>query len=68
MGAFFLLCNRDTAGQEAYNQLRSLSYPQSDVFLIVFSVTESASFENAVKKVEMKEEIFEKNLCFFAWF
>ena len=51
MGAFFLLCNRDTAGQEAYNQLRSLSYPQSDVFLIVFSVTESDSFENAVKKV-----------------
>lgn len=42
---------RDTAGQEAYNQLRSLSYPQSDVFLIVFSVIEPASFENAIKKV-----------------
>merc|ERR1712137_130517 len=40
----------DTAGQEDYNMLRPLSYPQSDVFLIVFSVVEPASFENAIKK------------------
>ncbi|ELK27243.1 Rho-related GTP-binding protein RhoJ [Myotis davidii] len=28
----------DTAGQEDYNQLRPLSYPNTDVFLICFSV------------------------------
>lgn len=41
----------DTAGQEDYNKLRSLSYPQSDVFIVVFSVIEPGSFENALKKV-----------------
>ena len=29
----------DTAGQEEYDRLRPLSYPESDVILIVFSVT-----------------------------
>ena len=28
----------DTAGQEEYNRLRPLAYPNCDVFLIVFSV------------------------------
>ena len=28
----------DTAGQEEYDRLRPLSYPESDVVLIVFSV------------------------------
>lgn len=37
----------DTAGQEAYDRLRPLAYPQTDVFLICFSVVNSASFSNA---------------------
>jgi GTPase SAR1 family protein len=41
----------DTAGQEEYNKLRQISYPQSDVFIITFSVAEKATFDNAVKKV-----------------
>ena len=41
----------DTAGQEEYNRLRPLAYPNADVFLIVFSVVEPASFINATKKV-----------------
>ena len=40
----------DTAGQEDYGELRKLSYPQADVFLIVFSVVEPNSLENALKK------------------
>ncbi|MES1907135.1 MAG: Rho GTPase protein rac1 [Cercozoa sp. M6MM] len=36
----------DTAGQEDFNRLRPLSYPETDVFLICFAVSSPASFEN----------------------
>jgi len=40
----------DTAGQEEYDRLRPLSYRNTDVFLIVFSVASSVSFENIKSK------------------
>ncbi|TKR66789.1 hypothetical protein L596_023028 [Steinernema carpocapsae] len=35
----------DTAGQEDYSHLRCLSYPQTDVFLLCFSLVDPASLE-----------------------
>ena len=50
----------DTAGQEDYDRLRPLSYPQTDVFLVCFSIVNPASYENAKEKVRNvnKAQIF----------
>ena len=40
----------DTAGQEDYDRLRPLSYPQTDVFLVCFSVISRNSFANVRSK------------------
>lgn len=41
----------DTAGQEDYDRLRPLSYPQTDIFLLCYSVVNPASLKNVVEKV-----------------
>ncbi len=38
----------DTAGQEDYSSLRPLSYPQTDVFLLCFSIISRVSFANLI--------------------
>lgn len=45
----------DTAGQEDYDRLRPLSYPQTDVFLLCYSVISLSSFDNV--KIKWFEEI-----------
>ena len=43
--------NSLSAGQEDYNRLRPLSYPQTDVVLVCFSVDDLSSLENISHKV-----------------
>lgn len=50
----------DTAGQEEYDRLRPLSYPETDVILICFAIDSHASLENVTDKVN-------KPLAFVTW-
>jgi len=42
---------KDTAGQEEYERLRPLAYPQSHVVLICFAIDASDTLENVRDKV-----------------
>ena len=49
-GEPILLGLYDTAGQEEYDRMRPLSYPEANVFLICFSTVNPSSFENVKAK------------------
>jgi len=46
LNSIFSLGLWDTAGQEEYDRLRPLSYPNTDIFLMCFSVVSPPSFNN----------------------
>lgn len=43
----------DTAGQEEYDRLRPLSYPETDLLFVCFAIDCPASLENVVDKVSL---------------
>merc|ERR1712205_14111 len=50
----------DTAGQEDYDRLRPLSYPQTDVFIVCFCIVSMKSFKNVREKVKLHNKRFNK--------
>jgi hypothetical protein len=50
-GVLYELALWDTSGQDDYARLRPVSYPDTDVFLVCFSVDNKTSFVNAETKV-----------------
>ncbi|KAL9654685.1 hypothetical protein ABK040_006747 [Willaertia magna] len=44
----------DTAGQEEYDRLRYLSYPNTNVFIVCYSISSKSSYDN-VKEKWLKE-------------
>ncbi|KAJ6563319.1 small GTPase Cdc42 [Mycena vulgaris] len=46
----FTLALFDTAAQECYDRLRPFSYPQTDIFVVCFSVMSPASFKSVREK------------------
>ena len=60
----------DTAGQEEYDRLRPLSYPQTDIFLLCFSINQNISFKNLNDKwlPELKQHANIENCSMFKKF
>jgi small GTP-binding protein len=47
----------DTAGQEDYDRLRPLSYPESNVILIAFSIDSPESLDHALRRVRISSSV-----------
>jgi GTPase SAR1 family protein len=43
---FLFFLTRDTAGQEGFKRIRTLSYPETDVFLLCYAVDNKQSYDN----------------------
>uniref|UniRef100_A0A183TFX4 Rho n=1 Tax=Schistocephalus solidus TaxID=70667 RepID=A0A183TFX4_SCHSO len=52
----------DTAGQEDYDRLRPLSYPETDVILMCFSIDSPSSLENIQEKWALEVKHFCPNV------
>lgn len=61
----------DTAGQEDYDRLRPLSYPDSHVILICFAVDSPDSLDNVQEKVRLyfpfRCRLTSARACGIAW-
>lgn len=54
----------DTAGQEDYDRLRPLSYPETDVILMCFAIDQPTSFSNIQDRVSRVSMI----IVVMSWF
>jgi small GTP-binding protein len=52
----------DTAGQEEYDRLRPLSYPETDLLFVCFAIDCPASLENVMDKVFYPALVFLQHL------
>ncbi|KAK9703533.1 GTP-binding protein Rho1 [Basidiobolus ranarum] len=55
----------DTAGQEEYDRLRPLSYPETHVVLLAFGIDNPISLSNIAERWHPEIEHFLKNVPFF---
>lgn len=56
--SFFLIDFRDTSAAPDYDELRPLSYPDTDVFILAFSLVDPYSLE----RIQSKVSFFSLNL------
>lgn len=54
----------DTAGQEDYDRLRPLSYPETDVILMCFAIDQPTSFSNIQDRVMQGIHVFGERAIF----
>ncbi|KAL7714724.1 Rho-related GTP-binding protein RhoG [Entamoeba marina] len=47
---------RDAVGKEEYDKIRPLLCPDTDVFIICYSITDKVSYENVESKWKLKVE------------
>lgn len=52
----------DTAGQEEYDRLRPLSYPETDLLFVCFAIDCPASLENVMDKVSLEKNRVRQSL------
>ncbi len=58
----------DIYTDQDYSRLRVLAYPQTDVFLLCFSITDQASFHNIQVTVRLSTPNKQKKMViFFVW-
>jgi Ras-related C3 botulinum toxin substrate 1 len=50
----------DTAGQEDYDRIRPLSYPDTEVFIVCFSVVNPNSYDNGKRKFFLNVSSYHK--------
>ena len=56
----------DTAGQEEYDRLRPLSYPETDLIFVCFAIDCPNSLDNVLDKVRARRISFPPSGCPFA--
>ncbi|KAI9728980.1 MAG: hypothetical protein M1828_000065 [Chrysothrix sp. TS-e1954] len=57
-GSSFLASIWDTCGEEGYDRLRPLVYPDTELFIVCFSVVDRTSFDHVMEKWDQETRFF----------